>query len=304
MVITLSCARLKKCCPEGEIVQLDYFEDIELLPRKQLSCIEERVGRIKPEDSVQQMFSLNILIDENSHWPDACGNESDLLISILSESLNASQSASCVDILNNNFHLFTCNESLDTVTDFVNIFKFQKCCDKNSAYDVFAKSCIANNHSFVNPESFKFLGDKIATFETGLPDCEPQEILVEYNSMSHKLEIIDGYLIVPATNNLGSNLMTPHKLFCIESITRNLDVLSPDEQQNQAWIAKVCRSKTVCDEIPCVRKCCNEGLRLVTENETIYCEPHETHLDLKFHRFNIVASYKNPDTMVPTGERN
>lgn len=321
IVFGLSFAEFKKCCPEGEIVQLEYYEDNELSPRKHFSCVQETVSRVKPKSkresegyevdnstSARQMISLNILVDENTHWPVACGDNSDLSISILSESLKASQSASCVDILNSNYYLFTCDEGLDRARDFKDIYKFRKCCDKDSSYDIFTRSCVTNNQSDFHPGQFKFLGDKFVTFETGLPECKSEDALVEYHSLVHKLKIYETSLIITATNGHGPDVLG-HNSYCIET-TSNSDAVVPDgadEQhiQNKAsskWIAKICRPKTICNEMPCVRKCCKEGERMVYENETSFCEHHEAHLDVKFHRFNIEWSHERPDVMVPTGK--
>lgn len=40
---------------------------------------------------------------------------------------------------------------------------------------------------------------------------------------------------------------------------------------------------------------------MVYENET-FCENHDSHLDVKFHNFDIRESPRKPDAMEPTGE--
>lgn len=40
---------------------------------------------------------------------------------------------------------------------------------------------------------------------------------------------------------------------------------------------------------------------MVYENET-FCENHDSHLDVKFHYFDIRESPSTPDAMEPTGE--
>jgi hypothetical protein len=264
------------------------------------------VYTINNSSVLSQLIGYNVAIDENSHWP-ACGDDSVLLFTTLNESLKVSQSSSCIDIMSNKYHVFTCDETLDVVNDFKRIYKLRKCCGKNFSYDIFARQCVENNITTLNEQFDEFLHERIVAFESGIPDCKPDDVLVEYNSHVHKLKMYEGSLIITGTNSHGPDVLLQSS-YCIES-TLNSDVDVPDGADlkhfqlitTSKWIAKVCRSSSICREMPCVRKCCKEGQRMVFENET-FCENHDTHLDLNFHFFDIRASPEEPNPMMPTGE--
>lgn len=307
-------AGVNKCCREGEVVQIDSIEDNNLSPRRHFICVKEyraRNGAKSKRESegyeynnstiVPEMIANNVLIDENSHWP-SCSDSSFISYDLLNEPKKISQSASCVDIMNNNYFVFTCDERLVTVDDFVDIYRLRKCCDKNFSYDIFSRQCV--NGSLSNNE---FLGDKNVVFESGIPQCKPDDALVEYHLLVHKLRIYENSLVITNTNTHGPDLLTQNT-YCIEN-TMNSEVDLPDGADPKhfelktasEWIAKVCRPKVICTQMPCVRKCCKEGQRMVYENET-YCENHDSHLDVKFHFFDIKKSPERPNPMEPTGE--
>lgn len=81
----------------------------------------------------------------------------------------------------------------------------------------------------------------------GLPECQNEEVLVEYSSNTHKLHLRDNALIIVSHNELE---ILPPQSFCIEKKYNT---------QGPVWITFSCRSKKVCDNIPCIRKCCPEG---------------------------------------------
>lgn len=310
-------AGVKKCCREGEVVQVDSIEDNNLSPRRHFSCMNDSQVRTKAKrkresegyevnnsSMVPEIIAYNILIDGNTHWP-SCSDTSFISYALLSDPKKISQSASCVDIMNNNYFVFTCEEKMEAVDDFVEIYRLRKCCDKNFSYDIFSRQCV--NGSTLNDYSSEFLRDKTVVFESGIPQCKPDDALVEYHSLVHKLKIYESSLAITSTNTHGPDLIMPNT-YCIEN-TLNSAVNLPDGADPKhfelktasKWIAKVCRPKTICTQMPCVRKCCKEGQRMVYDNET-YCENHDSHLDVKFHFFDIRESPEEPNAMEPTGE--
>lgn len=311
-------ATLKKCCPSGEVVQIDVIENPELSSKNHFKCVkhspiqskvkskrESEKYAMKNSSSVAEMIAYNVLIDEHSHWP-SCGENSVLSQSALNDPLKASQSASCVDIFNGFFNVFACEERVETFRDFVGIYKLRKCCDKNSSFDIFSRRCVSNNGSLTMNETFReFLGDKIVVFESGLPECMPDDVLVEYHSLVHNLLIHENSLVIKTMAHHGPDLF---KSFCVDAAL-NPETLPPNSEDNKnlhlkassKWMAKVCRPKSICRELPCIRKCCREGFRMAHINETI-CEPHDRHLNVQFHFFDIRESPEEPNTMEPTGE--
>lgn len=315
-----SVALFNKCCPEGEVVEVDSFEDNNLSPRNHFSCVSESQTRVKVKKKresdgydvtnstlhTSQLIAYNVLIDENSHWP-SCGDNSLLSSALLGEPIKGSKSASCVDVSQNNYHIFSCDERLDSVSDFVDVYKLRKCCEYNFSYDVFVRQCVSNNKTTIDDDFREVFGSKVVTFGSGIPECQSDDVLVEYHSHVHKLKIYESSLIITGTPGYGPDVI-PHNSYCIES-TMNSDADMPDGDKpehhrlktSSKWIAKVCRNRSICKQMPCVRKCCKEGQRMVYENET-FCEEHNAHLGVKFHNFDIRASQEQPNAIEPSGE--
>lgn len=312
-----SVAGVKKCCRKGEVVHVDSIEDNNLSPRKLFSCVEESKIRTKVKSKresegyeflnssmVSEMIAYNILIDENTNWP-SCSDNGFMSYDLIKISKRISESASCVDIMSNDYFIFSCQEKSDTMNDFTDVYRLRKCCEKNFSYDIFLRRCV--NASSINNNPRDFLRNKIVVFESGIPQCKSDDVLVEYHSLVHKLKIYESSLVITNTNNNGPDLLT-QDTYCIDN-TYNSEVELPDGTDPEifrlkalsTWIAKVCRPKTICSQIPCVRKCCKEGQRMVFDNET-YCENHESHLYVKFHFFDIKESPENPKLIEPTGE--
>lgn len=319
-MIGSTVASFKKCCPSGEVVQVDAIEDNNLSPRRHFSCVKHSPMRSKAKNkresdkyamtnstSLSELVAYNVIVDENSHWP-SCGENSVLSHSALSQSLKVSQSASCGDIMNGLFFVFACEERLETAKDFVDIHKLRKCCEKNFSFDIFSRRCLNNNGSSLNEDFQEILGDKIAVFESAMPECKPDDVLVEYHSLVHNLMIHESSLVIKTMAHHGPDLISS---YCVEATFNPEDLplkatSGGNHNNNQLkassrWIAKVCRPKTICAEMPCIRKCCREGFRMVHNNET-YCEPHDTHLSINFHFFDVRASPELPNSMEPTGE--
>lgn len=156
----------------------------------------------------------------------------------------------------------------------------------------------------MNDDFGSFLGAYGLVFELGLPQCKTDDVLVEYHSLVHKLKVLESSLIIISQTH-GQDVV-PQESFCIES-TLNSEVSVPDGadptqhelKATSKWIAKACRPKTVCDRMPCVRKCCEEGQRMVEENNKKFCEAHDSHLSPTFHSFAMQNSRKRPRPMEP-----
>lgn len=315
----LSVALINKCCPDGEVVQIDNNLD----SRRQFTCIgskksEKRFLVKKKRESeryvmnnsslVSDMIGYNVLIDETTHWP-ACG-EGSLKSSELTDSPIKVSQSSCVDVMDYHYHVFFCDDSND---DGPWVVKLRKCCGKNSVYDILNRQCVERNDtSALTVEYHQFLHDESVTFESGIPECRPDEVLVEYHSNIHNITIIEAALVITTANSHGPDVLTQTS-YCVES-THQPSALGTQTDWNNSsphfelkasskWIAKVCHNQAICKQMPCVRKCCREGQRMVLENETSYCEHHHSHLSVTFHDFDINSSPIEPNVVEPSGER-
>lgn len=303
-LVSSSFANIMKCCPYGKVVQFDENS----FP-KQYNCEEESLSSSEFKHTNSELeFSMqwnahNVLADSSSHWP-LCDDKYYPLYAILNASNVVSKSASCVDIMNNNYYVFTCDGNPYIESDFRNIFRLRKCCENGSSYDIFTRQCVVHRLDLLTPFE-DILNDKIVTFEIGLPDCTNEEVLIEYFSNVHQLNINEDTLVVK--NSIWPDVITQNS-YCLET-TMNSEADLPDgadlknfqQKISSKWIAKVCRPKSICNQIPCIRKCCKEGQKMFFDNKT-KCEKHDRHLDMKFHSFDSRKSPEEPKAMEPTGE--
>lgn len=316
--INSSVALINKCCPDGKIVEMDSFEDNNL-SRNHFSCVTESQARLnlkKKRESdgyevknssviISHLIAYNVIMDVNSHWP-SCGDKS-LSSAPVSEALKGIHSSSCVDVMDNNYHIFSCDESPDSMDDFVDIYKLRKCCAKNHSYDVFNRQCLLNNETSVDDDFREIFMNKVVTFTTGIPECKEDDVLVEYHSHVHKLKIYETSLIITGLPGFGPEVL-PESSYCIEStMNSNADLPDGDNlehhrlKKSSKFVAKVCRNRAICQQMPCIRKCCSEGQRMVYENET-YCEDHHLDLKVKFHDFDFKKSQEEPNAIEPSGK--
>jgi hypothetical protein len=305
----------KKCCPEGESVQSDVSGINLLSPATRYSCLKSSIEQTtaktrrspKEYNEMSQLSSStlvghNLLINSDSHWP-SCG-ESRLIARVLVHPHRASLSGSCIDVMSSQYYVFSCEDRTKTTSDSVNVYRMKKCCDVGSVYDIFGRRCVTENETSVASNFRELLHDKVVAFDSGLPECKPDEALVEYHSLVHLFKIYENSLIVTLPSRPGPAVLSS---FCLETTINSTIEFSDDDQihprTQSKFIAKVCRPRVeVCDEMPCVRKCCREGSRKVFVNGSNMCEPHESHLALNFYNFDLKASPEVPTAMEPNGE--
>lgn len=327
--MNLTLARINKCCPQDEVLQCEEVEDNNLSPLQHFSCIKKSLiinndvmfnkcirQQEKASNNVmtthnssilREIIGYNILIDEYSHIPSNCGDNNFLSLFLLGNmSHKVSESGSCVDVMENQIYILNCEEK--TESDMMDILRLKKCCPMYYSYDIFARRCVNDNGTNVNNHFKHFLGNKVSSvFDIGFPHCRDEDVLVEYHSNVHKLLIHDNALIITATPSNGPEVLL-QKTFCIEN-TFNSDVELTDGSESShlhlktssKWIAKACRSKNVCKFLPCIRKCCREGERMVYDNVTS-CEKHDTDFDPSFHFFDYASSPEYPRQYEPSGK--
>lgn len=298
-------SQFKKCCPAGEIVHEDSLGDNSVVPRfscqKQLVSVKIKTKRESEsyefENAVNSrgMVTYNVLSDSKSHWPDCTSGF--LTSTIITHSLKANVTSSCVDIMNGDYYLFACDDLSKVSTNSKSIYNIRKCCANNYTFDIFSRRCIVANEIIGDMnEHFNFFGNKSVIFDIGIPNCKPDDVLIEYRDDLHKLKIYETSLIITATETHGPDVFI-HGSYCIENAISS----NRASDSNLKWISKVCRPKDICSEIPCLRKCCKESLRMVIQNGSTFCEPHDQHLKVNLHLFNGEASPEIPEKIEPTG---
>lgn len=216
--------------------------------------------------------------------------------------------ASCIDTVRNSFYSFTCDGTTQNPVPYKDVYKLRKCCDKNFSFDIRLRRCIENNQLILEQDFADILTDNVAVFEAGLPECEDDEVLVEYYSSVHELNISQNSLVITDASNVNDILLLDS--FCIDSTINSFtDIVTSNITKNELlrgsskWISKVCRNKSVCNQMPCIRKCCKDGQRMVFDGITL-CESHDQHLDLQFHSFDTKNTLEKPSLIEPSGDEN
>lgn len=292
---------INKCCPIDEVVTTEIYDENFLSSNELFTCVPTNYTKNISESSNLKFIGYNALVDSETHWP-SCGDQS-LSFKRLTVFTKVSQSASCVDLMDGNYFIFTCDEKVKTVNDFAEIVKLKKCCESGMSYDIFQRKCVENDAG----DFSELLNNKISLFEHEILKCKDNEALVEYHSLVHGMKIRKSSLILLNTRPSGPEVF--ESAFCIET-TLNSDVDVPagmseehfDKRSRSKFIAKVCRDRSICEKIPCLQKCCPHGERFFHNGNKTVCVPHDTDIDMKFHDFNKDQSHLEPPAIEPSGE--
>lgn len=185
--------------------------------------------------------SFSFIEDENDHFP-SCDASKMFYKKVLSESISV-PSENCADIIDNVYYIIYCKNFLDTK---VEIIQFRKCCPKSYIYDLASRACIENLDILQNFHGL--IENELNIFSTGPPICDlsRDDVIVEYKSNVHGLSFDNMRLMIDGVTPYGGL-----NSYCIE------------RTHEDVWIAQVCQRYSICDKIPCVRKCCNFGEKLL-----------------------------------------
>lgn len=325
MTFHQSNGHFKKCCPIGEVVQeksfldsnsaLHSIYDCVKIPNKiNLSATNNNDSSIESGISENSQYhaefiAFNTLSDNHSHWP-TCGEKEVLSVFRLNERMKVTIVSSCVDLLDNSYHVFTCDGKSEVTRDRVDVYNIKKCCPSGKSYDIFTRMCVENDNSDLNENFREILHEKFVLFENDKIKCNESDVLVEYHSNVHELKMFENSLVIANHDSYGPEVFG-RKYFCIETTLNSETEQRPgmendhfERKKSSKWIAHVCRKRDVCDKIPCLRKCCHPGERMVIVNETSICEPYLQGIDVKFNSINVQKDSAEITSMEPKGRSN
>jgi hypothetical protein len=314
LIVHQSQAHFKKCCPIGEIVQINSFFDNDLSSHPIYSCSgiqsisinnsQEAKSNENPQH--REFIGFNTLADNHAHWP-SCGSKGILSKSKLNESMKVNPISSCVDLLDNSYYVFKCNENIEMARDKINIYKLKKCCPLGMSYDVFTRMCVVNDVSELNDNFRDILNEKTVVFDHDKIKCDDIDVLVEYHSSVHDLKIFESLLVISNYEGYGPDVFN-RKYYCIDSTLNSVAEpkvgMSSDhfEKKNSSkWIAKVCRHSDVCLDMPCISKCCPLGKRMLLMNASSICVPHNQEIDVEFRDFSMKENNAEMNPFEPKG---
>lgn len=148
----------------------------------------------------------------------------------------------------------------------------EKCCGFNEMYANFAlKVCrvMENAEKFLRKFRTHF-NRTLITSERGFRLCEVDEVIVEYDSVPfHAVSFNEGTLNVDGQGTFAK--------FCVDF---NGD---PKDDGEVKLVVRACMSKSICDSVLCIRKCCPGGEKLLLGNDSSSCVAFDGHFTPEFH---------------------
>lgn len=224
-----------KCCPNGSYIKIRQDSTYE--------CERELI-RSQIEFDAYNINHVNQL-------PPNCA----YIVRKLTESVEKlSELNGCVDRSSNgDLYAISCaNEPI------VYAHHLNRCCPFGHSYDHLGRYCVPISGS---QSSFQqFFGDSVILFKTHVPDCEPEEVFVEYVTTEHEIHF-DGNML-----SVNNEILQPNK-FCVEELMGAVS----NELDQKHLIVRSCRPQSLCNKIPCVRRCCKTDQMIVRPG---ICKPH------------------------------
>lgn len=160
-----------------------------------------------------------------------------------------------------------------------------KCCPIGQSYDHSKRSCTPNYNSYAH---FKNIFEKsVVIFENNLPKCSKDEVFVEYSSTVHSIRFSEKNVKVNGNHLLADK-------FCIEDLV-NVDPSDGDTNE-QHIIVRSCRPHTVCNEMPCIRRCCSADQIMLNKPMAQRCQPHPNNTNLLPIFYDLTFPLSNVQT--------
>lgn len=192
----------------------------------------------------------------------------------------------CIDKDKNDKYIaITCSKNSTTGVHLIN-----KCCPIGESYDNNERFCVPN---FEVHNHFKKLFKNISVvFKNHVPNCSTDEVYVEYLSTVHNIHFNSQKL------NVNGDTLESSR-FCIEDLV-NIDSIENEERH---VIVRSCRSRSICENIPCIRRCCKaDQVMEPRDNGHKTCRNHPKNLQPTFYNVTQPLDESQKPTIVK-GER-
>lgn len=188
----------------------------------------------------------------------------------------------CIDKDSNDQYVaVSCSQDLPIGVHFIN-----KCCPFGKFYDHTERFCTQN--SGFNGYFKQLFGNSAIIFKAKVPNCSENEVFVEYFSTIHDIQF-DGMNVFVNGNYLPSNK------FCIDDLV-NLN--SSESTQDIQFVVRSCRPRSICDEIPCYRRCCKTDQVLKKTVKAKQCVPHPENKNLIPTFYDVETPITNPQRQI------
>lgn len=311
--LVFSTKWIPKCCSRsGYELATDVFAERAL--RSDLKCmtIDVSDNTTRPELNPDLFYGLKVNdTGAVSNLPE-CPFGTKLNLSPIEDKTKfLDTTSSCLDLVNGAYKSVACTGGNVKPKDGqVEVYTLRKCCPVNSIYDVEERMCVGNSNlqkdvpisPFWSDESkdiqvlksllnqFDMTKDNIGEplFYIGAPKCAPNEALVTYQLKSSEFTLRSNRIIPKSFFTNGNlNSLRSEDPFCIDSLAEQESTLN-DSADTRQWLVRACHPESICDGIPCVRKCCGHSHMLARVNGTSVCLPFERDLNITFHDLNEV----------------
>lgn len=277
-----SNSNVRRCCPPGYafVVLDDAVEESGHLFPHPFRCRERsNVAEEEPDDG-SRLFGYNLDVTNETIGIPQC---STLVMAKLDNVSDMVSTEMCIDDLPNGQRIvLRC--SGDRMT--IDLHRVLKCCPERSSYDLTERSCVFNDQSL---DVFNHLaGQNIVVFEVRTPEClDNEEVFIEYLSETHHLRLHQSSLDVVSVKHQLSEHLAPLS-YCIEGVTK--EEVSPTEADSffsepppHPLIVRTCRPRSVCNRMPCVRRCCRNEQMLEEHDGESICVQHERNIRPTFY---------------------
>lgn len=143
----------------------------------------------------------------------------------------------------------------------IDVHRLNKCCPIGYSYDSNERFCTPNSDYLLN--FWNVFHDYVILFDQKVPECSQDEAFVEYFSDVHDISFSQANLKV------NGDVLQPDK-FCVDG-----SMNSESETKNtEHIIVRSCQPRSVCDHIPCIRRCCKTDQMLQRKNGKTECVDH------------------------------
>lgn len=297
---TFRSSKISKCCPDGFELNLggnvttdELNGNLELASR--YSCFMTPEAFMENEPSTAPpLFGYNLRISDNvfalenddNNIP-KCSNvelfQFDLSGGIIS-------SDGCIDYLDGVLQGLKCSDR-----EQIAVHKVFKCCPPGWSYDLTERQCVENSNDlqlFAN-----LVGSSVALFETKTPECRQEDVFVEYYTDKQNVILQRSGVDIVSLLTGESEFLLPGS-FCMEGI---YNIASEATQ----IIVRSCRPRSVCNRMPCVRRCCKNDQMLQKINGTSTCVAINQNIQPIFHEVTgPIEIDKMENTVEPPGKNN
>lgn len=280
-----SDVKISKCCPQNSmlvVIKNSQFKD-------KFEC--------QPVSEPTEFIGFNLKISLNQSMIPEC---SDVEFFEFDHDGGLISSDGCVDLVGGVLYGLKCSDRLQ-----VEVHKVHKCCSIGYSYDMTERRCVPN----VNDAELivDFFRNSVAVFQIKSPNCSDDLVFVEYRSNLHNLWLSRSGVKV-AQQDGGLDYLRPDS-FCVEGIYEE-NKSGVDETslvavtRKSKWLIRTCRPVNVCEQMPCVRRCCRNEQMIERQNGTSVCVQHSRNIKPVFHDVNLPLSADKSQTVVePPGNQ-